>query len=213
MLRQRCIIGQRFDYLVVIETGLSVPTGSRQGLRSACRVRCICGSTKIITENQLFRGNTKSCGCLKRELCSEGRSVHGGRTTRLYSIWASMRTRCSNPKSSMYYTYGARGIAVCEQWDSFPAFQNWALANGYQDHLTLDRANNDGPYSPSNCRWATRSEQASNTSRNVWITCWGETKTRSDWAKDPRCVVPMTTLRYRIANGWPVEQALTRPSV
>ncbi len=94
---------------------------------------------------------------------SKGNYKHGMRYTRLYNIWRSMRQRCNNPNNVNYKNYGGRGISVCSEWDiSFTCFMEWALANGYQEHLTIDRINNDGNYEPSNCRWATYKEQSSN---------------------------------------------------
>ena len=82
--------------------------------------------------------------------------------SKLYGVWRSMRNRCTNPNNKDFPDYGARGISVCSEWNSFPRFQAWALANGYADGLTLDRINNDGSYEPANCRWVTRKEQAQN---------------------------------------------------
>lgn len=103
---------------------------------------------------------------------------HHRKGTRLYSIWQTMKKRCNNPNFYLYNRYGGRGIKVCDEWEhDFPSFRNWALSHGYQDGLTIDRIDNDGSYSPDNCRWATRSEQASNTSRNIIISYNGDTGT------------------------------------
>ena len=82
--------------------------------------------------------------------------------SKLYSIWRSMRNRCFNPNNKDFKYYGARGITVCEEWNSFQSFQDWAMLSGYSEGLTLDRINNDGKYEPANCKWATRKEQAQN---------------------------------------------------
>jgi hypothetical protein len=95
---------------------------------------------------------------------SKGLTTHGKSRTRLYAIWAHMKTRCKRRTSAVFKYYGGRGVSVCEEWsESFEAFQKWALANGYEDHLELDRRNVDGNYEPSNCRWATRTQQMQNT--------------------------------------------------
>ena len=106
--------------------------------------------------------------------------------TRLRDIWNSMHNRCKNIKSASYPRYGGRGIKVCDEWSDkntgFYNFVNWSLENGYAEQLSIDRIDNDGPYAPWNCRWATPKEQANNTAKNVRITYNGKTHTASEWA-------------------------------
>lgn len=95
-----------------------------------------------------------------------GNYKHGGVHTRLYNIWKCMRQRCSNPKSSRYSVYGAKGIKVCEEWNDFKRFHDWSMNNGYDEKLTLDRINNDLGYCPQNCRWVTYRRQENNKTNN-----------------------------------------------
>lgn len=90
------------------------------------------------------------------------KTTHGMSHTRLYQCWADMKTRCQCENNSFYHRYGGRGIKVCDAWQSFEPFMVWALANGYDDSLTLDRIDNDGNYCPENCKWSTQSEQSYN---------------------------------------------------
>ncbi len=154
-------IGQRFNRLVV----LSEPDIDIRPRRWMCR--CDCGTEKEFYANTVKTGHARSCGCYAREQQAI-RSAHGIRGHRLYTTWAKMRERCENPKAESYRFYGARGIAVCERWGDFRNFLE-DMEGAYRQGLTLDRIDNDGPYSPDNCRWATKNEQSRNTSRSVWV--------------------------------------------
>jgi len=136
---------------------------------------------------------------------------HGGKGTRLYRIWLNMKNRCHNPKTPPFKNYGARGITVCDEWkDDFQAFHDWAMANGYADHLTIDRIDNDGNYCPENCRWTTPLVQGNNSRHNHMITYEGETHPLREWAKILGFTYP--TLSNRINTyGWDVKRAFTTP--
>jgi hypothetical protein len=124
-----------------------------------------------------------------------------------------MKQRCYNVKNTGYSAYGGRGIAVCDEWRSgFVPFRDWAMAHGYADNLSLDRINNDGDYTPDNCRWSTEHEQKRNRQQTHMISAFGETKCLEDWALDPRCTVTPSSLRHRLNKlGWDTEMAITMP--
>lgn len=172
------IIGRRFGRLIVIE---------ETDERTKCgeikyRCKCDCGNEKIIAGTALRYGKSQSCGCILSESSAKRARSHGKSKTRLYKIWAGMKDRCTNPQRREYKDYGGRGITICGEWDDFQAFYIWSIENGYADNLSIDRIDNDGPYSPTNCRWATRKVQGNNTRSTVHITVDGETKNIGDWA-------------------------------
>jgi len=133
--------------------------------------------------------------------------------SRLYGIWGCMKIRCESRNKRTRANYHDRGIRVCDEWQKdYVAFRDWALTNGYRDDLTIDRINNDGGYSPENCRWVDYKTQRRNTRINLHLTAFGETKTAADWIDDPRCQVRRITFYGRIHRGWPVEKAITLPA-
>lgn len=135
---------------------------------------------------------------------------HGLSKTRLHRIWHSMYCRCYYSSTNQYKNYGGKGIKVCEEWkhiEGFINFYNWAIKNGYEENLTLDRIDNDKDYCPSNCRWKTPKEQSNHRTNNVHYTFNGETKTSKQWCEIYN--VSQTTLLDRLKRGWTLEQALT----
>lgn len=132
---------------------------------------------------------------------------HGEHGTRLYTIWAHMKSRCLDPDCDCYQHYGGRGISICDEWkDSFAAFSKWARANGYSSELTLDRIDVNGNYEPSNCRWATRKEQNRNMRSTRMLTFMGETLCLEDMAT--KYGINKATLAQRLQRGWSLEDAI-----
>ena len=138
------------------------------------RCVCSCGAERDRDGRSLRSGRSRSClRC--SQMAKPHRQTHGGRWTRLYNIWSGMKRRCMTISDAAYPRYGGRGITVCKEWsESFEAFRDWALGNGYAEKLTIDRKKNNLGYSPENCRWATHAEQNRNYSRNVVVEFRGE---------------------------------------
>lgn len=198
--------GQRFGRLTAIK-----PTGRNRQQNSLWHCLCDCGNTVTVSQSNLHRaskGYNTSCGCLKKENSRKQLTTHGLSETRLYEIWCGMKKRCLSPTNQAYANYGGRGITICEEWLDFKRFYEWAMKNGYQDHLTLERKNNNKGYSSDNCKWATQKEQVSNTRRNHLITHDGRTMTLTAWAET--LGMKVNTLWLRIKKGWTIEKALTR---
>lgn len=137
------------------------------------------------------------------------KELKGISRTRLYIIWSHMKQRCYNEKDLKYPRYGARGIKVCDEWkDNFMAFREWALKNGYEENLTLDRIDGNKNYEPSNCRWRTYRQQANNMSSNHFLTFNGATHTIAEWSRIVG--INRATIERRInKHKWSVEDALT----
>lgn len=120
-----------------------------------------------------------------------------------------MLERCYSSTSDRYPNYGGRDIKVWRQWQyDYPAFKAWALANGYQEGLSIERINNDGDYTPRNCTWVAPGRQMRNMQRTIWITAWSERKALPDWIDDERCSAKYTTVYMRLKKGWPPEEAI-----
>ncbi len=132
---------------------------------------------------------------------------HGMRSHPLYKTWAEMRYRCENPKKWQFKYYGAKGISVCERWQHFPSFVE--DMGDRPDGCTLDRIDRLGNYEPSNCRWASRKEQANNSSWNRIIEFNGQKRTLAEWGEVTG--INFATIWARINRGWDIERALTHP--
>ena len=125
---------------------------------------CSCGNKTIVCGSELQSGDTKSCGCLQKEMRGKTNLTHGLTKHPLYSIWFDIKRRCQNKSRKAYKNYGGRGITVCPKWNKqFLPFYVWAKNNGWEKGLTIDRIDNDGNYCPENCQFITRGKNVLNT--------------------------------------------------
>ena len=137
--------------------------------------------------------------------------THGKSKTRIYNTWQNMKKRCNSPTNKFYYRYGGRGITYCSEWENFEPFYEWAMNNGYQENLTIDRIDVDGNYCPENCRWATKKEQNNNTRRNRLLTYMGRTQNLGQWCEE--LGLSRRRVTYRLNCGLTVEEAFNMPSI
>lgn len=199
------LTGQAFNRLTV--------TGFAGRNKRGCPLwDCVCTCGNLVlgkVAGDIKQGNTKSCGCLKREKTVGRNTTHGLSGAPEYVVWAGMIARCSNPNHSGWGRYGGRGVTVCNEWlTSFETFYADMGQRPSPEHSVERKANDEG-YSASNCFWATKVEQANNTSANVLLTCLGETKTMAQWCLERGLSYP--AVRARKERGWSDEDALTKP--
>lgn len=200
------IIGLKFGRLVPIEFKYA----KKKTKFYLCQ--CDCGKQSIVTNYRLRYGRTKSCGCLAKERQKAACTTHGQSSISEYHIWVEMRARCNNSNSRAYRLYGGRGIKVCGRWES--SFDAFFADMGYRPtpKHSIDRIEVDKGYSPDNCRWATKKEQACNRRCNRYITLDGETKTITDWCRVYN--ISRRTVHHRETSlGFSVKDALSiRPN-
>ena len=179
-----------------------------KGAHAAFLCRCECGTEKRVPGYMLRLGQSKSCGCLAREILGNRARRHGMHKHPLYRVWMGMHDRCRRENHEAYPRYGGRGIEVCPRWLDFSAFHA-DMEPSWRKGLTLDRMDNDGDYSPENCRWATRRVQANNRRNTRFITLHGKTLPFAVWAR--RANIPPNTIYTRLSRGWSEERAFTTP--
>lgn len=186
------LTGKRFGRWTVVEL-------SGRRVQSLWRCRCDCGvESRSVLYGALVSGKSRSCGCGRRSEDSEQRK-------RLWVVYTGMKTRCYNQRHPTYRNYGGRGIAMCQRWkDSFEAF---ASDMGYPEAgQSLDRKDNDGPYSPENCRWSDRRTQQSNRRNNRWHDWKGRRMTLTNVARSEQ--VDYHSLYNRVVSGMEIGRAV-----
>lgn len=174
---------------------------------------CSCGNKCICKRSSMQRGDKKSCGCLRLNLIESNKNrlgdlnrTHGKRKSKEYNSWRAMKERCYNSKNIVYYNYGAKGITVCDEWKG--SFEQFYKDMGPRPiNKSLDRIDSLKCYSKENCRWASSEQQNRNRNNNINYEFNGITKTQTEWSIFLNGNHDM--VRFRIASGWSVEDALT----
>lgn len=190
--------GERFGRLTVLAKGPKLAS-SNHG-RYACI--CDCGRVSLPRQGYLLNGKVRSCGCVTTR-------THGKRHTPEYTVWAGMKDRCLRPNSQRWKHYGGRGITVCDRWkDSFENFLADMGPKPTPEH-SIDRVDNNGNYEPSNCRWATHTEQSRNRRTNLLITYRGQTKSLGVWCA--LLGLERGTVKHRLRTGWTLDEAFQTP--
>ena len=156
-MEMNSISGMKFGRLTAIKV-----VGKTTDNRPAWLCQCECGNEAIVSEHNLKRNTTKSCGCYKRDVTVKNHYKHGRCKTRLYRVWNNMRSRCDRKTNDNYRWYGGRGISYVKEWSDFSVFAKWALSHGYSDKLELDRIDTNGNYAPDNCRFITHKRNCQN---------------------------------------------------
>lgn len=157
--------GQRFGRLIVKEFA-----GLNKHRKATWDCLCDCGKKVIVVGTSLINGSTTSCGCYALKSKQERFKKHGLRNHDLYKTWLNIKARCYNPKNNHYKYYGERGIKMCDEWkDNFENFFNWAINNGWQRMLSIERIDNEKWYEPSNCKWIKMCAQSKNRRTNHYL--------------------------------------------
>lgn len=213
MSKLKSLVGQTFGRLTVIERAENDKRGSARWIcRCSCPDKTIC----VVDRGHLISGNTKSCGCLRKEKTSKTQKTHGMSRTRIYGIWCDIKDRCYNTNNPAYYRYGGKKCnprLMCEKWkDSFEAFYDDVskLPHYGEEGYSLERIDNTKGYSPENCKWATAKEQANNTMQNRLELYNGERYTIAELADITG--INRGTLNTRINRlGWNISKAIETP--
>jgi len=198
--------GRKFGRLTAIRRVKNTKHGLTRWL---CECSCAQKTRKVVRGIYLTSGKICSCGCLQREITSKRVTIHGMSKHPLYDVWSGMIRRCNNPKFHAYYRYGGRGITVALEWKTAANFLRWAMKNGWEKGLQLERRNNDKGYRPDNCCFVTSRKNCRNRRDNRILEFNGVKKCVSEWAEE--LGIPRGTIKERLRRGWTDEQALSRP--
>jgi hypothetical protein len=184
------LVGMQFGRLTTVkELDPTIRPNGRRRRHLECL--CVCGGVKISSIDNLKSGKINNCGCDSNQ--------HGGTKTKLYGVWHRIRQSCLDKNHVSYKNYGGRGISFCAEWDEFTSFRDWALSSGYAEGLSIDRIDNNGNYTPENCRWATFKQQARNKRNNILIADGKDILIASDYAA--RKGIPLSTVLYRLKKS------------
>jgi len=197
------------DYLGLTFGRLKVASISHRDKGSNLWVVCVCdcGTTKTVATSQLVQEKTRSCGCLAREATILRKTKHGASRSPLYPVWRNMMWRCYDRGCPAFPNYGGRGITVDTRWHQIEVFISDMLPRPRGG--TLERVNNDGPYSKENCIWASRKQQCRNTRKNFLIEIDGQIKPLAEWAE--AFGINYQTAYSRISDGWEPRDAVRVP--
>jgi hypothetical protein len=195
-------IGTRFGRWIILEGVGRV--GKSQAYHY--KVRCECGTEKIVKRASLITKRSQSCGCFHKDLISLKAKRQGMSTTVLYNTWWHMLDRCNNPSNAAYKNYGGRGIKVDHRWNDFNKFVEDMSPHPGSEY-SLDRIDNNGNYEPGNCRWSTRKEQNRNTRTNRILEYNNKKQCVKSWA-DELGLKPSTILK-RLERGWSLSDTLS----
>lgn len=193
--------GQRYGRLTIVREV------ERKGKNRYVLCLCDCGNTKIANFTEMRKGKIQSCGCYAHDKTVARSTKHGlAKKHPLYGVWKGIKSRCSNPNSEAFFSYGGRGIKICDEWSNdFSAFYNWCILNGYKEGLSIDRIDNNGDYSPSNCRFANQYTQARNKSNNRAVNYNGKHwHSMAQFCED--YALPYSGVQNRLHNGWSIEE-------
>lgn len=194
------ILDQKFGRLTAL--GVARTDGSH----SYWRFKCDCGNEIIATRNSVLRGKQQSCGCLKKDVNKSRFTKHGMSKSKIYQVWWQMLARCGHKNKPQHKNYGGRGIRVDERWLDFNSFYE-DFGKNRKSGMTIERIDNNGPYGPGNCRWATNKEQQRNKRKTIHVKMNRVSKSLIEWCEEFK--ISPQVVRYRLRTGWPVHKLFT----